>query len=57
MMLFMKCLFHEILYADELVLVGDSIEGIRRKFENCKDSLESKGSKNQHLSTKIVTMK
>ena len=33
-----KGLFHEILYADDLVLISDFIEGIQRKFANWKDS-------------------
>ena len=33
--------FHEILYADNLVLTNDSTEGIERNFANWKDSLES----------------
>ena len=38
-------LFHEFLYANDLVLTNDSIKGIQRKQVNWKESLKSKSLK------------
>ena len=40
-----KGLFHEILYAHNLVFMSDSIKNIQRKFANWITSLEIKGLK------------
>ena len=39
------CPFHEILYANDLIFMSESIERIQRKFANWKYALESKGVK------------
>ena len=49
-----KGLFHEILSADNLILMSDSIEGIQRKFANRKDSIESKGLIMNNQKTKLT---
>ena len=49
-----KGLFHKILYADDLVLLSDSIKGSQRKIANQKDLLESKDLKNCNKKTKLI---
>ena len=46
--------FHEILYLDDLVLLSNSVKGIRKKFANWKDSSESKGLKINNQKTKLM---
>ena len=38
-------LMNEILYADDLVLMSESMEKSKEKFLKCKETFESKGSK------------
>lgn len=45
---------HEILYADDLVLMSDSMEGLREKFVKWRDSLEKKGMKVNISKTKAM---
>ena len=44
----------ELLYADELVLMSETIEGLRNKFSKWKESSESKGLKVSLGKTKVV---
>ena len=47
-------LMSEILYADDLVLMSESMEGLREKFWKWKDAFESKGLKVNLGKTKMV---
>ena len=38
-------LMSEILYADDLVLTSETMEGLREKFWKWKEALESRGQK------------
>ena len=40
-----ECLLSELLYADDLVLMSETIEGLRNKFLKWKVAFESKGLK------------
>ena len=44
----------ELLYADDLVLMSESIEGLKDKFLNWKEAFESKGLKVNHGITKVM---
>ena len=47
-------LMSEMLYADDLVLMSETMEGLRKKFWKCKVALESKGLKVNLEKTKVV---
>ena len=47
-------LMSEMLYADDLVLMSETIEGLREKFWKWKESFESKGLKVNLGKTKVV---
>ena len=49
-----KNVFQEILYADDLVIMSDSIEGSQRKLANWKDLLKTKGLKINNQKTKLI---
>ena len=40
-------LMSEILYADDLVLMSETMEGLREKFQKWKEAFESKGDKSK----------
>ena len=44
----------ELLYADDLVLMSDTIGGLRNKFLRLKEAFESKGLKVNHGKTKVM---
>ena len=44
----------ELLYADDLVLMSETIEGLRNKFLKWKDAFESKGLKDNRGTTSIT---
>ena len=44
----------EMLYADDLVLMSETMEGLREKFWKWKEALESKGLKMNLRKTKVV---
>ena len=44
----------ETLYADDLVLTSETMEGLREKFWKWKEAFESKGLKMNHRKTKVV---
>ena len=44
----------EMLYADDLVLISETIEGLREKFWKWKEAFESKGLKVNLRKTKVV---
>ena len=44
----------EMLYADDLVLTSETMEGLREKFRKWKEALESKGLKVNLKKTKVV---
>ena len=44
----------ELLYADDLALVSDSVEGLTEKLENWKHALESKGLRVNLKKTKVM---
>ena len=46
---------NELLYADDLVLMSETMEGLRRRFWNWKDALESKGLKVNTRKTKVMS--
>ena len=45
---------YEILYADDLVLMSDSMEDLGRRFKRWKDAFESKGLKVNMQKTKVL---
>ena len=47
-------LMNEILYADDLVLTSETMEGLREKFWKRKEAFESKGLKMNLGKTKVV---
>ena len=47
-------LMNEVLYADDLVLMGDSMEELRYKFGRWRESLECKGLKVNNIKTKVM---
>ena len=47
-------LMHEMLYADDLVLMSETMEGLRVKFRKWKEAFESKGLKVNLGKTKVV---
>ena len=47
-------LLYEMLYADDLVLMSETMEGLREKFWNWKEAFESKGLKVNLGKTKVV---
>ena len=47
-------LMEEVLYADDLVLMCDTMDGLRVKFQKWKDALESKGLKVNLGKTKVM---
>ena len=44
----------ELLYADDLILIADSEEELRRKMQIWKDTLEDKGMKVNIAKTKVM---
>ena len=44
----------ELLYADDLVLMSETIEGLRNKFLRWKEALDSKDSKVNFGKTKVM---
>ena len=40
-----ECLMKEVLYADDLVLISEMIEGLKERFLKWRSGLESKGLK------------
>ena len=50
----MEGLLFEILYADDLVLMADSMEELMRKFDRWKSAIEKKGLKVNMSKTKIM---
>ena len=40
-----ECALRELLYADDLVLMSETIEGLRNKLLKLKEAFESKGLK------------
>ena len=48
------CVLNELLYADDLVLLSESIEGLKDKFLKWKESFESKGMKVSLGKTKVM---
>ena len=49
-----KGLFHEIIYADNLVFMSNSTESIQKKFVSWKDLLQSKALKINNSKTKLM---
>ena len=47
-------LMSEILYADDLVLMSETMEGLREKFQKWKEAFESKGMKVNLKKTKVM---
>ena len=47
-------LMSEMLYADDLVLMSETMEGLREKFWKWKEAFESKGLKVNLGKTKVV---
>ena len=47
-------LMSEILYAEELVLMSETMEGLREKFQKWKEAFESKGMKVNLKKTKVM---
>ena len=47
-------LMSEMLYADDLVLMSETMEGLREKFWKWKEAFESKGPKVNLGKTKVV---
>lgn len=45
---------NEILYADDLVLMSDTMENLKERFENWKKELEAKGLKVNTMKTKVM---
>ena len=45
---------HELLYADDLVLMSETIEGLRNKFIKWKEDFDSKGLKVNLGKTKVM---
>jgi hypothetical protein len=50
----MEGLLYEILYADDLVLMADSMEELQVKFDKWKDAIEKKGMKVNMGKTKVM---
>ena len=50
----MEGLLYEILYADDLVLMADSMEELQIKFDRWKNAIESKGMKVNMGKTKVM---
>ena len=46
----------ELLYADDLVLMSETIEGLRKKLLKLKDAIESKGQKVNLGKTKVMVV-
>ena len=44
----------ELLHADDIVLMSETIEGIKNKITKLKETLESKNSKANHKKTKVI---
>ena len=44
----------ELLYADDLVLMSETIEGLRDKFLKWKEAFENKGLKVNHGKTEVM---
>lgn len=49
-----QILIMEIAYADDLVLMGETMEGLRKKFWKWKDAFGSKGFKVSLGKTKVM---
>ena len=49
-----ECKRNEILYADDLLLISESIENLKRKFLKYKTAFESKGLKVYLKKTKVM---
>ena len=47
----------ELLYADDLVIVADSLEELTEKFRLCKQGMESKGLRVNMTKTKFLIAK
>jgi hypothetical protein len=47
-------LLYEILYADDLLLMADSMEELQVKFDKWKDAIEKKGMKVNMGKTKVM---
>ena len=45
---------NEILYADDLVLMSETMEDLWKRFGNWKDALENKGLKNSTRKIKVM---
>src|SRR2546426_8659719 len=52
--LFREGLLYELLYADDLVLMADSMEELMAKLEKWKESLETKGLRVNLSKTKVM---
>ena len=44
----------EILYADDLVIIRETMEGLRQKFQKWKEAFESKGMEVNLKKTKVM---
>ena len=47
-------LLNEILYADDLVMMSESLEDLRKRFQRCRSALEGKGLKVNAEKTKMM---
>ena len=47
-------MLNEILYADDLVLMSESLENLRERFQRCRRALEGKGLKVNIGKTKMM---
>ena len=45
---------NELLYADDLVIMSEDMENLKKRFCNWKDALESKGLKVNTRKTKVM---
>ena len=46
----------EILYADDLLLMSETMEGLKKRFVKCRSALESKGIKVNREKTKVIVV-
>ena len=48
---------NELIYADDLILMSETMEDLKKRFWNWKDALESKGLKVNTRKTKVMVSK
>ena len=49
-----EVMFQEILYADDIVLIAESMAELQEKFHGWKSALESRGLKVNPMNTRVI---